>query len=249
MAAWCWDTEYSSPGRSLAAPLLLPGMCAGSIMAHCKTNAKHYFPFLPFFIKGKILFGLPSVSESRYSCRSFVKAMWRKANFQIRRGCRGRGRGQVPVQYFHVPKWQLSPLFLPLFCILWFHLTNLIYFFQIFRIFLASDSIIYYNQDFPQPSCQFPQVFGEVPKALWFIVWALQADSLGSDPKLWLTSWVCSEKTKPKWFRCLFGLDLNLQISLYALSGEMFKNLQILLLMPLLIMVKLYNNHACLKTV
>ena len=56
----------SSQGRSLMRPLLLLGAHTASIMAGCKTNAEHYFRFLPFFVvvKTKILQILPCLANS-----------------------------------------------------------------------------------------------------------------------------------------------------------------------------------------
>ena len=69
MAAWCWDAQCSSLGRSLvggAIPTAQGSCCA------CKDSLQdkhwHYL----------ILFGFLSVIENR----SFVKAKWGKANFR-----------------------------------------------------------------------------------------------------------------------------------------------------------------------
>lgn len=65
---------------TVAAALGVRCLC---ISAYCKTNAEHYFCFLPFFsISAKILFGFLSVSQNRHHYRSFIKVKWCKGNFQ-----------------------------------------------------------------------------------------------------------------------------------------------------------------------
>ena len=54
-----------SLGKELGGTHLPTGVPAASIMARCKTNTEHYFCFWPFLIKGKILFGVLSVSENK----------------------------------------------------------------------------------------------------------------------------------------------------------------------------------------
>lgn len=52
---WPYDAKMLSvvPGKELCSTLLLLGVCAAFIMAHCKTNADCYFCFSPFFLKWK----------------------------------------------------------------------------------------------------------------------------------------------------------------------------------------------------
>ena len=54
-------------------PLELPD---ASTTVNSKTNAEHYFDFLPLCIKGKILFGFPLIRGKRCQCMSLVKNTW-----------------------------------------------------------------------------------------------------------------------------------------------------------------------------
>ena len=72
------EAKCGSRGRSLAVPLSLLGASTASTAAHCKTNAERYFLLFTFFIKLKIRFRFPSVSENRYQGRSSVKQTFEK---------------------------------------------------------------------------------------------------------------------------------------------------------------------------
>ena len=77
---WVWFLGEELVGATVAAALGVPCLC---ISAYCKTNAEHYFCFLPLFsINAKILFGFLSVSQNRHHYRSFIKVKWCKGNFQ-----------------------------------------------------------------------------------------------------------------------------------------------------------------------
>ena len=80
MAAECWEVQTLSAflPRSLACHSCGP-WCRCLCKVSCRTNAEHYFPFSPFFIKAITLFRCLLLSQTG---RSFIKAKWHKANFR-----------------------------------------------------------------------------------------------------------------------------------------------------------------------
>lgn len=58
---------------------------AASVTAHCKTNAEHYFHFLPFLLKvRKSSLDFFRLVKTGINVGLFIKAKWHKANFEER---------------------------------------------------------------------------------------------------------------------------------------------------------------------